>query len=243
MKKALIFILILAVCVTLLVIKDGGCEGGCSNVGWFTSVESCNNNMADSYVPIGEGKGLFSCAGKPKETAEPEEALNEFADRPEIAEWDGSYYSQLTAFEKKAYDSMYLAAKHNEKTCKLPLSKNIFNDEPIERAFTAFLMDHPELIGYDSGYTIYSDGWFKFEIHDFWSRANRPEDYTDALTERVREISLLAGEKESDFEKALFVYEYIGRNARYDEERLLRLTDGTASPEDELIYTAYGCLV
>jgi hypothetical protein len=242
MKKALIFILILAVIVTLLVIKDGGCEGGCSNVGWFTSVESCNNNMAESYVPGGEGRGLFSCAGKPKETAEPGESINEFADRPGLSAWDGTYYSELTAFEKKAYDSMYRAAKDGEQTCKLPLSKNIFSGEAVERAFTAFLLDHPELIGYDTGYTIYSDGWLKFEIYDFWKSKDRP-DYTALLTERVREIAKLAEEKENDFEKAVFVYEYVGRNARYDEERLLRLADGTASPEDELIYTAYGCLV
>lgn len=232
-KKLIIFLIVFVLIIAALVIKDGGCHV---------------SNTAVSYSAGGKGNLLeqlrgISCKGKSGPASGSEETVSELDPRPETFDWDGTYYSQLSAYEKKIYDTMYQAVRNNETTCRLKFVKHILNNEHVERALSAFVMDHPEFIGLDHGCTVYSNGWIRFETFAFWNEAKRRNDYTDKLTEKVREIAALAENEEDDFHKALFVYDYIGKTAHYDFDRLEEAQKEDGDPESELIYTAYGCLV
>ena len=225
MRKAAVIMIILMLLFPSP-LKNGAETGEASCTGRLVRIPSCAGMIDD----------ILSTPG-------PYDDLEEHAAHPDDIVWDGTYYSQLNDFEKAAYDSMYAAVSANETSCITPALEDVDRDEPIERAYTAFLQDHPEFLACDLGYTVYSNGLFEFDVFRFWSSAEDPNVYTQRLEERVKEIAALAENEEDDFHKLLFVYDYIGKHAFYDEARLEESEKEDCDPASELIFTAYGCLV
>ncbi len=80
-------------------------------------------------------------------------------------------------------------------------------------------------------------------VSSFWNDRDENQRKIDELEKKVNEIVDLAKEYKTDWEKALFVYEYISQNTYYDYDSLERINNMTHTPDDFLIHTPYGCLV
>lgn len=160
-----------------------------------------------------------------------------------VDETAGGYYEQLSDFEKQVYNAIDGAVRENKTTCKTPPLANVQEDREIERAVTAYLMDHPECLDLNGAYTIYSNGRLELDRYDFWRYSARPERYTEALMTRVSEIAAEAKRFDTDFERAVYVHDTICENCSYDYVRLEESEKTVHDPEAELIYNAYGCLV
>lgn len=184
----------------------------------------------------------------PEETAAPIEPLPTEtaatqAPLDSLNETAGGYYGQLNSSERQIYNAVSDAVKANKNVCMISPDAYYSNEREIERAVSAFLMDHPECLDLNGAYTIFSNGKLELDRHDYWSYSSNPQRYTEQLMTEVSRIASMARQYPTDFDRAVFVHDYICENCRYDYERLAESEKTIHDPEVEFIYNAYGCLV
>lgn len=164
----------------------------------------------------------------------------------------GSFYYQLNEQEREIYDGMIESLRSGSNTYKIAsLKKSEFSDT-LSRVITAVEYDHPELFWVRGGYTTvytrtptdcYVDIDVTLSCYQFWEYSSDPQRYYDALMRKVDEVAALASNLETDYEKAVFFYEYLAKNTEYDYERLAEAQKTVHPASSELIYTPYACLV
>ena len=111
--------------------------------------------------------------------------------------------------------------------------------------------DHPEYFWFTGGYTYsYKKGSEVCDItvepifYDYVTPFFNREEKLSELNKRVKQVALLAKEHSADdYERIIFVHDYLIKNAVYDTDSLDEYYKTTHSPSCEYIFTAYGCLV
>ena len=166
----------------------------------------------------------------------------------------GYYYNQLDDTEKSIYRSLLSAVLSGTNYCSLselqPYDSEVATSK-LNRSNNALRMDHPELFWLTTGFALYKTSHdsnsFEYEtvlaFREFWKDNASPQTYFDVLMKKVNEVVASATDLPSDYDKALYFYEYVIDNTYYDYDRLNESEKTIHDPECELIYTAYGCLV
>ncbi|MBR1591931.1 MAG: hypothetical protein IJ666_02845 [Ruminococcus sp.] len=111
------------------------------------------------------------------------------------------------------------------------------NSDMIKNAVALFKKQNPDFF-WLNGYTIVTDNRstkIEFNILNNYS-ADELSEMHSRLTDTAQYIASLAENCESDYEKILFVHDYIIKHTEYD-------FDGAGSGQNGIWGTAYGCLV
>ncbi len=161
------------------------------------------------------------------------------------------YYDQLSEFQKKIYIAMENAVSKAEK--KLTLSNVNVDDFERECADAAIALqyDYPEYFWFTGGFRyFYSRGSTLSNIsiepiyYEYVSSFFDEEGKSDDLKKAVKNIASLAEQHSNDdYERIIFVHDYLIKNAIYDHDSLDEYYKTSHSPSCEYIFSAYGCLV
>lgn len=160
------------------------------------------------------------------------------------------YYDQLSDFQKKIYDAMEKAvAKADEKFTLSDINTYDFQSE-IEEVTKALQYDHPEYFWYQGGCSSsipmreIADVTVKPIYYGYVSTFFDEEDKLDELKVAVKNVTSLARQHSNDdYERIIFVHDYLVKNAIYDHDSLDEYYETSRSPSCEYIFSAYGCLV
>ena len=161
------------------------------------------------------------------------------------------YYDQLSDFEKKIYAVLEKTVSTAESAVTLS-NVNIDNfKNSIERVSIALHYDRPEYFWFKGGYsaTWYGDGknvniTLKPEYYQYVSSIFDDEGKMSELRAAVKNVASLARlHSDDDYERIIFVHDYLVKNAIYDHDALDEALRTSHSPSCEYIFSAYGCLV
>lgn len=167
-----------------------------------------------------------------------------------VAETNTIYYgyNNLNAVEQSVYNEILEDAKNMETTFSLL----DVNEAELEKVYQTLVYDHPELFWLSDGYTYSLRNFslpFVFELNYMSFTAKSLEINQELnqkiteLNEKVNEIVNKANAFKTDYEKVLFVYDYIVENTVYDDETADKLDTEEALTTVYPAQTAYGCLV
>ena len=162
-----------------------------------------------------------------------------------------TYYDQLNDLEKSVYKAMEQSISKMGSKFKI---SNISIDgfkKAAQRVGEALQYDHPEYFWFTGGYLYsypVSEDYGTVTVEPkYYQYASAMFDYKDKqsqLQSRVEEVAALARQHSSDdFERIMFVHDYLIKNAIYDHDALDEYYKTTRSPSCEYIFSAYGCLV
>lgn len=121
------------------------------------------------------------------------------------------YYNNLSEELKDAYITVYFSALNFDESFKVSLSK-----EEFDVVVDAVMYDNPELFWLTGNYTYttYED-YVGVEHHYSYSEAEA-DKISNALENKVDEIVSAIPHDASDFEKELFLHDYVCDNTVYD---------------------------
>lgn len=142
------------------------------------------------------------------------------------------YYSQLTEKEKAAYISVVNAINASALTAEVP---NIDTDS-LKKISTAVSYDNPQFLWLSKSWTITQyAATCEIEI-PYLVPADERAEMTKALDNKINRILLGINSAMGDYEKELYLHDYLVENCKYD---------GNATSDDDShnAYTAYGALV
>lgn len=132
------------------------------------------------------------------------------------------------------YDTMYSVFSQYE--TKVSLSTAVNQDE-IEQVYRKLNWEHPELFWLD-GYIVTTwshSAELQCRVIESCKGANLPAMYQE-MEQKADEIAAQAQAYATDYEKVLFVHDYLVENTEYDSV-------GASFDKHDLWNTAYGCLI
>lgn len=164
-----------------------------------------------------------------------------------------TYYEQLTDYQKSIYDTLLEPiSKAEEKITLTNVNITDFKNNCFP-ACIAIQYDHPEYFWFACGYSFTSTrttfeetGEIEMILsyYQYASSMFNSEKKLDALTQEVEKVAELARNHSSDdYERIIFVHDYLIENAYYDFDALEEYYSTSHNPSCEYIFSAYGCLV
>lgn len=158
-------------------------------------------------------------------------------------------YNNLTFVQQGIYDEIL------EEAVAMKTEFELFDatEQDVITAYSVLVYDHPELFWLADGYNYTLYNYLDFipflDLHsiDFIAACMEIDDdfnsKKEALDKKVTEITEQANAFETDYEKALFVHDYIIKNTEYDQKTADIITETEELTEVYSAQTAYGCLV
>ena len=162
-----------------------------------------------------------------------------------------TYYKQLDDFQKSLYNVTLEAVKACNTEVKITNIDVSAFQKSMSRVGKAVQYDHPEYFwftgGFSYSYTEFEDvGTVKLKpiYYSYVSGFFKTENKLEELQKEVARVAQLAKNHSSDdYERILFVHDYLIENAVYDHDALAEYYKADKSPSCEYIFAAYGCLV
>lgn len=143
----------------------------------------------------------------------------EVAESTEAADFEKLYYPQLDDEEKKIYDKVYYCIKD----CKP--SVRIYQDIDGQDLFDIVnfvLAENPELFWSDGACSVNSNGKLTF---DYIYTAEEIEIYKSQIENNTKNIIAQANAIPDEYERALFLFDFIADNTAYDYEAVQSLAE------------------
>ena len=162
------------------------------------------------------------------------------------------YYRQLDTTERTIYEEMLRAVRAGEDTCTFNGINYETYSPAVDDAINALTNDYPIYFWVRNGYRteyIDRDGIrndylkFYFDFYSYWNFTMSPEKYIGELSAEVDKVVGLAKQYTSPVDQAIFVHDYLIKNAEYDHDTLAEAKKTIHAASAEYIYSAYGCLV
>lgn len=126
----------------------------------------------------------------------------------------GFYYSSLNDEEKRIYDKIYARAK-NQKT-QIKIRSNIDGERILEIAMFVY-NEHPELFWLNGAFSIDTSGLVtlksSYNSNEIAKLSEQIKSKTDSIVQNLNSNM-------SDYEKSLYLYEYLITNTSYANEAI-----------------------
>ena len=126
----------------------------------------------------------------------------------------GFYYSSLDDEEKRIYDKIYARAK-NQKT-QIKIRSNIDSERILEIAMFVY-NEHPELFWLNGAFSIDTSGILtlksSYNSNEIAKLSEQIKSKTDSIVQNLNSNM-------SDYEKSLYLYEYLITNTSYANEAI-----------------------
>ncbi len=151
-----------------------------------------------------------------------------------LTEAETEEVTEISGNDETLYNKMYSAFSQYETKVSFDTA---VDQEEIEKTYRQLNWEHPELFWLD-GYIITTwsnSAELECRIIDACKGADLSAMYTE-LQQKADEIVSQAQNLPTDYEKILFVHDYLVENTEYDSA-------GASSEKHDLWNTAYGCLI
>ncbi len=122
------------------------------------------------------------------------------------------YYNNLTDDQKDAYITLYFAVMNFDESCKV----NVSEDE-LKNILFAIIYDNSEIFWLSSNYTYYDNADFIEFVPEYNYTEIEANRISKQLENKITEITSAMPADATDFEKELFLHNYICDNTVYDE--------------------------
>ena len=130
------------------------------------------------------------------------------------------YYDNLSLDEKTAYLTLYYGFVEYDDSIRIELQ-----EEDLKDVFTAVLYDNPDMfwVDYEYDYMVYSDSVAfspKYRLTE-----DEVNTMQDSVNEKIDAIMTEVNKLDSDYEKELYIHDYIIENTEYDISTLENMGD------------------
>ncbi len=165
--------------------------------------------------------------------------------------FNGYLYNQLNNDEKTIYRTVVNTVANGGLKCSFSNVRNLTAfKQDVDDAITAVTYEFPELFWISGGwqYTYQKSGSaynIKLELKcfDYWKYTSDPQKYVTSLRNAVTKIANKARAYETDFERVLYVHDYIAKTTEYNYDALKEKDKTVRKASTEQSFSAYGCLV
>jgi hypothetical protein len=175
------------------------------------------------------------------------------ADTQQPAAEEGKYhYRQLNTVEKDIYNHVRDAVEAGKTSLTINNVDAKTYVAALERGIYAFVRDYPLYFwlreGYETTYITRSGinmDTVNIDVSCFGFRTAgmATQRYQAELQAKVQEIAAQAENLRTDYEKALFVHDYLVTHTEYDTENYEASKNDQHAGAIDYIFTAYGCLI
>lgn len=151
-------------------------------------------------------------------------------------------YDQLTENEKSIYNSLL----EDVLNYSVEFSFTNVDDSSLSKAYLAVIADHPEFFWLSGGYsykTVTRGEQTEITLSPITMDMSSVRDMSDTFEILVDSIIAQANAMRSDFEKILYIHDYIVDNTQYDNDAYDLISSGSVKDTVLDSSTAYGCLV
>ncbi len=130
------------------------------------------------------------------------------------------YYDNLSQDEKIAYLTLYYGFVEYDDSIRMEVQ-----EEDLKDVFTAVLYDNPDMfwVDYEYDYMVYSDSVAfspKYRLTEYEVKTMQ-----DSVNDKIDEIITEVNKLDSDYEKELYIHDYIIENTEYDISTLEKMGD------------------
>ena len=130
------------------------------------------------------------------------------------------YYDNLSQDEKTAYLTLYYGFVEYDDSIRMEVQ-----EEDLKDVFTAVLYDNPDMfwVDYEYDYMVYSDSVAfspKYRLTE-----DEVKTMQDSVNDKIDEIMTEVNKLDSDYEKELYIHDYIIENTEYDISTLENMGD------------------
>ena len=130
------------------------------------------------------------------------------------------YYDNLSQDEKTAYLTLYYGFVEYDDSIRMEVQ-----EEDLKDVFTAVLYDNPDMfwVDYEYDYMVYSDSVAfspKYRLTE-----DEVKTMQDSVNDKIDEIITEVNKLDSDYEKELYIHDYIIENTEYDISTLENMGD------------------
>ena len=130
------------------------------------------------------------------------------------------YYDNLSQDEKTAYLTLYYGFVEYDDSIRMEVQ-----EEDLMDVFTAVLYDNPDMfwVDYEYDYMVYSDSVAfspKYRLTE-----DEVKTMQDSVNDKIDEIMTEVNKLDSDYEKELYIHDYIIENTEYDISTLEKMGD------------------
>lgn len=229
-------------------IKNNKSESVVTEVG--DSVNEIVVTESENDIDNGYGNRLINKIESDLDKSIREDLLGEYSDSTDqsaedtIADDNNEY---LLKTKDDCYDVIYKQLVEGTDEISLWFEPdNVFWDD-VEACYKRILDDHPELFwlnGGSSSQGVYEDGLFKYKTK-LTTRIDlsNVDKMKEELDKAVNEIVVEANKYETEYEKALYVHDRLVNDCEYDYDNYMLGQTKGEEYVNQLVYTAYGCLV
>ncbi len=165
--------------------------------------------------------------------------------------YSGYLYSQLSDDGKMVYRTVVETLKKGSLNCEftgIDNSKAFIKE--MDLAITAVTYERPEIFWISGSYryqytnkTSNNTVSLKLDCFDYWKYTSNPQKYINDLQSAVKKIANQARAYETDFERVVFVHDYIVKNVTYSLKAAEEINNTVRSAATEQSNSAYGSLV
>ncbi len=122
------------------------------------------------------------------------------------------YYNNLNEYEKEAYVTMYSAFMSFEDSFVIEI-----DEENLKSVFTAVLYDNPHIFWVDNNYKYVENKKSILFLPSYRSSIEKAQQMTTQINCKIDEITEFVNTLDTDYEKELYIHDYICENTIYDE--------------------------
>lgn len=156
------------------------------------------------------------------------------------------YYDHLNSVQKQMYNILVDRVSKGELAAELKgfSIDKYYNNSTLDPVVFAIQQDRTDFFWLNGGALYDVKGQnivVTLKTYPFWGSGGKP--YQDALKAKVNEISRLAKAYPTDYEKALFVHDYIIEHTYYDRVAAAETDKPNHDAGYDWCYTPYLCLV
>lgn len=135
-------------------------------------------------------------------------------------------YQQLSEIEKATYTALYYGIKNMDEKIKLPYT---LDSQEYEKVFNLLYRQESSFFYLDTQYFL-SDKMSEAKMIYHISKEEK-QDYQREINEKVLPILEAVSQKETEYEKILYIHDYLAKNCQYSQN------------DEPNMNTIYGCLV
>jgi len=135
------------------------------------------------------------------------------------------YFENLSEIGKKAYIAIFNGIKEHSEKIDVP----VLEDNSLNKIYSAIELDNPDLLCIPDSVTYVKQGVRGYVEIKYTQSKSKCDEMTKELYDKVKEISENISDTSSDFDKELYIHDYIVDSCQYVE---------TEHDDD-----AYGCLI
>ena len=125
------------------------------------------------------------------------------------------YYNSLTDEQKDSYITLYYSALDFDDSCKVQIA-----EEDLSTVIDAIMYDNSEIFWLSGNCTYYVGEGYIEVVQEYRYTEDEAKQISDKLEDKINDVISKMPDYKTDFEKELYLHDYVCDNTIYDETTL-----------------------